>query len=238
MLNNPVRRRKWSFEKGRNSSSVIYAVIATALVCAAVLWLFRYDYRPVHDTRQNAAISLIGEERVDFLQVLDLHDPALSYLINDGGFPFCLTCRRSHHPQSCPGVSEEFKISSKVDFAADIPQYPVLIAPQILPETILPPSVKYAGILPEPAEVIRHSVPVLVDQRGREIPLKQLETLPGAGKKALTINLAGDNLLMVSRIISSSGDAVLDRKAANILKAAALPAGSYTIYWQNPGGGK
>lgn len=238
MLNNPVRRRKWSFEKGRNSSSVIGAVIVTLLVCIAVIWLFRYDYRISNDIRQNAAISLIGEERVDFLRVLELHDPAGSFRITDGGFPFCLNCRRSHYQQSCPGNSKEFEIDPQVAFSAEIPVYSTEIKAGNAPEITFPASGNYARILPAPAEILHHSLPVLVDSQGNKLPGKILAGLKDTGKKTLVISLSGEGLLMVSRIISSSGSAELDRQAAIMLKAAALPGGTYSIYWPKNGGGK
>ena len=91
-----IRRRKWAFEKGRNSRGALLAAAVTAAVVIVQLVTLRYGFTPHNDRRQTTELSLISKRDINTLQLIRELDPAETYRINSGGYPFCMNCRRSH----------------------------------------------------------------------------------------------------------------------------------------------
>jgi hypothetical protein len=230
-------RRKWSFEKGRNSSSVVFAALAT-LLAVLVLTGFRYDFQSPDSQRQTTEVELLPGDDEFFNALLDQYDPAHTYGINNGGVPFCLSCRRSHHPNECPG--NNLTVEQNVHMKQTIPDYPFTVRIPELKKDKFPVSTDYVGKLPVPSvnDVISNTHKI-TDERGRRVAIAKLENLPVSGEKSSSIiRLTGKGLLVRIEIISSCGDENLDRMAGNILKAHNAASGVYTVNWVNNGGEK
>jgi len=235
LSNSKFHRRRWSFEKGRHSSSVIFALLITAMVTAVVLCSFRYNYRTGGDQRQTTDVSLITDHDYRMKNLLERFDPAHIYGINNGGQPFCLTCRRSHHPDECTAVVErKFEVSLDSVFIPELPEYRHEM-PE-LPDGMktLPPAVSVPQILPHPAVPAEKSCRTrVIAGDGRIVTgMEKLEAIKvSSAVMPGVIRISGEGLLLRSTVIKSCGNRDLDKQAENILKAAGLPGGLYIIDW-------
>lgn len=241
MSNNqtPPIRRRWSFEKGRNSSSVFLAAVVTAVAFILLLGIFRYDFRPDQGKTQMESISLIRDQEA--LLLLDRYDPAHTFNVNNGGIPFCLQCRRSHY-EICPGERnpEKFAMDMSVAYNGKVPDYPAGIKNADIFWEKLPAKGQYAEVLPFPADRpgVLKSLDVFSKKHGilRFPALEKLDRRRAKG--ATVLKFTGSGLLMRGEVIVSCGDAALDRQAVNILKASGVTAGEYTVNWHQSGDGK
>lgn len=230
-------RRKWAFEKGRNSSSIFLAALAT-LLTVLVLAGFRYDFQSPDSQRQTTEVELFSGDNDFFTALLDQYDPAYTYGINNGGVPFCLSCRRSHHHDECQGDS--FTVEQNVSVKHAIPDYPVKVRIPEVKKDNFPISAAYAAKLPVPAKTaILPRSHKITGENGRSVTLPKLENLPVTGVTAPSIiRLTGKGLLARIEVISSCGNREVDRQAGNMLKAHEAAPGVYTVNWVDNGGGK
>ncbi|MBR7121218.1 MAG: hypothetical protein IKC94_03120 [Lentisphaeria bacterium] len=235
-MNNQVIRRKWSFEKGRNSKSVILAAVVTAAVFAVALGGFKYEFTSPAEKRQSTEVSLILSYDRETLSLLGKYDPACIYRVNTGGIPFCRYCRRSHSGD-CPAVNGELAVDLQLGNRSVIPEYEYEIRSELPASAGIPAAGKYAPVLPHPQRVPEIKQPQVVTEDGRILEFPKLNELPvHRAKGAAVIRFSGLGLLMQSEIIRSSGDRELDHYAAVILKSSGIEPGIYTVNW--PGGEK
>lgn len=235
MSNNKFHRRRWSFEKGRHSSSAVLALLTTAAVTAVVLCSFRYDYHTAGKQRQTTDVSLISGSDQRVMDLLERFDPAHLYGINNGGQPFCLTCRRSHHPDECASVQDrKFEVVLEKEYIPAVPEYRHKMPD--LPDEMkpLPPAVVAPPVLPfpsRPPEQLRRTQVIAGD--GKIVPgMEKIAALKVTGKVVPgVIRLSGRGLLTRTAVVRSCGDGQLDKQAENILKAAGLSEGIYTVNW-------
>ncbi len=209
----------------------------TLLVVLAAVSGFSYVRMPSDNQRQTTEVSLITGNEKTFLDDLDYFDPANTFGVNNGGQPFCLFCRRSHHSDNCPG--EEFAI---ILYDEEKKEIPVLTydfkaaAPEKMAALSVTRSLPAVLPVPPEKEKMVHSHRIVADN-GKVFSLAKLDAVK-AGKvsSATTLQLSGSGLLTRVQIIRSCGDSKLDFTAGQILKAAGMTPGVYTVNWKNNGG--
>lgn len=239
-MNKPIHRRKWSFEKGRNSGGIIIPAVITLLVVTAIATGFRYVRKPSDNQQQTTRVLLVAQREKILLEDLDYFDPANTFGINNGGQPFCLICRRSHHLKDCPGKYLSCDLEKQEN--TPIPVFkddalPTVPAAKMVP---LPVSGILAAILPTPPEKSKmlHSH-LIVGKDGKLFSLQKLDQLKAANiRAATTLQISGEGLLARVQIINSCGNRELDMAAGKILKSAGTAPGVYTINWNRNGGGR
>ena len=233
--NSTVIRRKWAFEKGRNSHGAIFAAIITAAVTLAAFYTLDYQVSTPGSRRQTTDFAFISQDDYHTLQLIGEFDPANTYRINSGGYPFCLKCRRSH--DSFCEYTDNFIKPAKSFARPEVPLYDGKTAEKVpvVPdkEYHFPASGNFAPVIPdEPAAVKELTV---TDQYGRKVEkvsgkLRRINrTMKGAGITA--VRISGSGLLANITIVSSCGSRMHDLEAGNILKSSHLAPGVYTIYW-------
>lgn len=221
-------RRKWRFEKGRNSSSVILAMLTTAAVLAGIAGLFRYEYDREHKKTESAAIVRIDPElNYALFEVLDRHDPARTFGMTGGN-------------------SVEIFAGKKYDIELDtvtvpeIKNYPVSDKKFEIALEKESPSIRYAGVLPsagnEKAPAAAHRI---FTQDGREVDLPALKKLTAVPAKGYSIvKISGNDFLKRSETIHSGGDKNFDRQVEALLKNSGIASGVYMINWHTKAGEK
>ncbi len=233
MLSNKSHsRRKWSFEKGRNSSSVLLAALVTAAVFALVLTGFRYDLQSTSDKRQSTEVLLISIGDTGTLDLISRYDSSRTYRINTGGVPFCCNCRRTHAGICTETGGGETDIDLQIDRQTRIPQYEYEVTAGNIGISEIPASGQYAPVLPHPQMLPEVSRPQVVSESGEIQEFPRLNKVSAAkAKQPGIIRFTGSGLLMQSQIIQSSGDPELDAQTAGILKASGIKPGIYTVIW-------
>ena len=233
MLSNKSHsRRKWSFEKGRNSCSVMLAVVVTAAVFALVLTGFRYDLQSTSDKRQSTEVSLISNHDTATWNLISRYDSSRTYRINTGGVPFCCNCRRTHAGICPENGGSETDIDLQIDRQTQIPQYEHEVTAGNIRISDVPASGQYAPVLPHPQTIPEFSRPQVVAESGEVQEFPRLNEVSATkARQPVIIRFTGSGLLMQSQIIQSSGDPELDAQTAGILKAADIKPGIYTVNW-------
>lgn len=236
MSNNaPVIRRKWAFEKGRNSRSVLLAFIVTLAVFFLLAAMLQYGVSTPDNRRQNTAFSFIRQDERKALQLIREFDPADTYRINSGGYPFCLNCRRSH--DSFCEYSDNF-IEAVKKFPGDqaAPDHAALrhkIAAAAPEAYTFPLSGSFAPVIPHADKVL--PVLTVTDETGQAVASgrdKLEEINRQLARPAVTaVRISGSGLLASVQVISSCGSRKYDLQAGNILKLHRVKPGIYTIYW-------
>ena len=225
-MSNPavkVVRRKWRFEKGRNSHGAILAFLATAAAVAAVTGLFRYEYRQEHVKEEKSSVERIDLElNYGLKAVLDRHDPARTFGIIGPDTADSFT-------------SKEYNVELDIRDVPEIKISPLQEKKAVIPQKGIPVSGNYAAVLP--AGRPKTGTPVITtkiitpDGRIMEIPaLAKLEGNPQ--KSSSTVKISGKGLLKRLETVVSCGDSKLDKAAENILKSAGVAEGVYIINWK------
>jgi hypothetical protein len=232
-LNNqktPVRR-KWAFEKGQNSSSVLLAGLVTAALTAGITGIFRYEYHSANLKQQSSVLSMIDPElNQELFKEIHRRDPARTYGVTGGSFT---------------GLAPErnYQIDLNVDLTGKIPEYPSAVPQAEFSGNEFPVSGKYASILPANNTTAnntgsKNDVKVFAPD-GKIHVLKNLSALTGnIRERESIVKISGSGLLCRGETIRSCGDKKIDRMAEQILKAAELPPGIYVISWKNKGAEK
>ena len=233
MLSNSKKRRKWSFEKGRNPCSVLLAAVVTAVIFALVLTGFKYEFHSPSEKRQSTEVSLILSRDSEMLALLGRYDSSHTYRINTGGLPFCGNCRRTH-AGNCPENSgDDIDLEHNIGRETQIPVYEYEVSGENVSTGDIPASGQYAPVLPHPQGVPAVRPSVVVAENGETLEVAGLANLPvDKAQRPSVIRFTGSGLLIQSQVIQSSGDGVLDEQAAKILKAAGIKPGIYTVNWQ------
>ena len=209
MLNNhSAIRRKWAFEKGRNSFSVLFAAAVTAAVTLAAFFALDYGISTPDNWRQTTAFAFIHQDDREAMQLIREFDPSNTYRLNNGGYPFCTRCRRSHE-----GLCEyDDNFIRTVESFAPLKQRDLDPGKHEIPaekfeKYSLPPSGIFAPVLPH----VPVTLPQLriVDQQGKTVEYgkeKFLEINQQMDKPAITsLRISGTGLLAHIEIISSCG---------------------------------
>ena len=221
-------RRKWRFEKGRNSSSVIVAVLTTAAVLAVITGLFRYEYIQEHKREENSASVRIDPElNYALFEVLDRHDPARTFGMTGGNSVEVF-------------AEKKYGIELNAVNVPEIKDYPVSGKKIQMPLAKLPLSIRYAGVLPS---AVKRTVPELRNriftQDGQEITLPALAKLDGKAVKNFSmVKISGDEFLKRAETVISSGNKKLDRQLETLLKNSGVVSGTYLINWSSRAGEK
>ena len=223
-MSNKNFRRRWSFEKGRDSGVAIFAAALTGASVAAVLGVFHYDYHSPDDKRQSTVMSVIDlAEDSDFSEMLDRRDPARTYGINGGGFGELLGERR-------------FDVTIPEDLRPGIPEFPSAapkgrIAPGKFPAAMglsvpLPAGTAAGKGVPDPRpKVIAPDGSVLL------LPFLQGEkSLISSGGESV-IRISGDGILLNSEVVHSCGNAAMDARGETALKTSGAAPGTYIVSW-------
>ena len=224
----PMPRRKWRFEKGRNSSSVILAALTTATVLAVISGLFHYEYTQEYKREENSAIVRIDPElNYALFEMLDRHDPARTFGMT-GGNSVEIFARKNYN------------IGLNAVSVPEIKNYPASDKIFEMPLEKPPVSIRYAGILPS-AE--RKSVPEfrtrIFTQDGMEIDLPALAKLTGTPVKNYSmVKVSGDDFLKRAETTLSCGEKKLDRQVEALLKNSGAASGIYLINWYIKAGEK
>lgn len=221
-MSNRNFRRKWSFEKGRNSGTAIFAAALTAASVAAVLGIFHYDYRSPDDRRQSTKMSVIDPEGDPaFFDMLDLRDPARTYGINGGGFGELLDEHR-------------FDMSQQEDRRPEIPDYPPSVPEVKMAKGGFSGSMSAPVPLPDRAASVRTADrrPKVIASDGSVAVLPFLAEMNRdiSGGESV-IRISGGGVILNSEVVRSCGNAETDARAETALKAAGVAPGLYIVNW-------
>ena len=97
----------------------------------------------------------------------------------------------------------------------------------------IPASGQYAPVLPNPHTAETASQTTVVADDGQILDFPRINQIASANaRRASIIRFSGTGLLMQTAVIQSCGDTALDQQAANLLKAAGIAPGVYTINWR------
>lgn len=213
-------RRKWAFEKGRNSSSVFLAVLTVAAVAAAIGVLFDYEYDFRESKEQNTVITMIDPVlNTELFEIISRRDPAYTYGTLGGSFSTLLG-------------EHKYELDTSGITLPPIPEYPAAIPAVEMKDSVFPASIRYAVIPPAPKKT---PVTQVIMPDGRIVTLPRLSELKGKAQRPGMIRITGSGFLLRSELLRSCGDGELDKKAQNILKSAGMKPGIYLINWAAAG---
>lgn len=232
MSNNsaPVRRRKWAFEKGKNSGTLLFAALTTAAFTLLLPGLFRYEYHSTHLKQQSSVLSAIDPAlNRELFKEIERRDPARTYGVTGGSFTALVS-------------EKDYQVDLSVDLTENIPEYPSTIPVAEISVPDFPVSGSYGEYLPS-ADRRKNSwmkpMVKVFSSDGRLHILKNLSELTGnITSRESVVRISGTGLLCRGETIRSSGDRKVDRMAEQIIKGAGLPPDIYIISWKTGGAEK
>lgn len=225
-----VIRRKWSFEKGRNSSAVIFAALVTFIVLVVLFGLFSYEYTFRGNKEQKGVMVRIDpKQNPELFELIDRRDPSRTFGVTGGSFS-----------ELYGGKQYD------VTLTYDVPELTVTEETvkngntklQIEP---VPVSSSYFPVLPSDGNTGRKSrspATRVVASDGKVIHIPALARLKGVHGVSSTVKISGTEFLKQAETIISCGSRNIDKRAEVILKNSDLPSGIYQINWFNGANGK
>lgn len=220
---NNLPRRKWAFEKGRNSGGAVVAGAAavTAASAALVLGIFRYDYTLPHDRKQSTVMTMFDPESdPELVEMLDRRDPARTYGVFGGGAAELLPRHR-------------FRFERNGMFSPAVPDFPAKIpagsvARRDLPVAAggMPPPRASAGLSPAAPSRTRIILP-----DGGSVPMPGLTAAKRPPSPESVIRVSGAGGVLNTHVVRSCGIAAMDASAEKTLKTDGAAPGVYVVCW-------
>ena len=223
-----VIRRKWSFEKGRNSSAVIFAALVTFIVLTTLFGVFSYEYTFRGKKEQKGVMVRIDPElNYELFELIDRRDPSRTFGVTGGSFNELY--RIGQYDIKLKHETPELTVTPET---ADNGSSALQIEP-------VPVSGSYSPVLPSDGNAEKKSPATrVIASDGKVIHIPVLARVKGVHGAASTVKISGSEFLKQAETIISCGDRKVDQQAEVILKNSGLPSGIYQINWFNGASGK
>lgn len=217
-----VIRRKWSFEKGRNSSAVIIAALMVFAVLAVLFGFFSYEYRfPGNKEQKGIMVRIDPKLNAKLFELIDRRDPSRIFDIAGDDFSGLYKSREYDN------ITLEYELPE----IGTIPQIPVAgeAAINIAP---IPVSAGFSPILPvDNSRAAKRLATRIIASDGKEIVIPAQARLKGRNGTSGTVKISGSKFLRQAETLVSCGDRRVDRQTEAILKNSDLVPGVYQIYY-------